>query len=217
MKEAPPAIGRTTGPPNVKRAYRMTARKEAVNRAREGMLRAAFELWLERPYEDVTLDDVAELAGVSRQTVLRHFGSKEGLVVAVVDWGAPQEDEARQVDPGDVATGLRRLVDRYETMGDAVVRLLDLEGRIEALDYVFAQGRAGHRAWIEHLFDPFLPRRGTQRREQAVMALYAATDVTVWKLLRRDFERARKDTEATITLLVEGVLATLGPPGKEKK
>jgi AcrR family transcriptional regulator len=216
MKEAAPARGRTAGTPNVKRVYRMTARKEAVNRAREAMLRAAFGLWLERPYDEVTLDDVAELAGVSRQTVLRHFRSKEGLVVAVVDWVGPQEDVARRAEPGDVAVGLQRLVDRYETIGDANVRLLELEGRMEALDYGLAQGRASHRAWIEHLFGPLLPRRGTQRRERAVMALYAATDVTVWKLLRRDFGQTRKETEATITLLVDGVLAKLGTSSKEK-
>ncbi|HYA69092.1 MAG TPA: helix-turn-helix domain-containing protein, partial [Acidimicrobiales bacterium] len=83
----------------------MTARKDAVDRASEAMLRATFELWLERPYDEVTLEAVAELAGVSRQTVLRHFGSKEGLVVAVVDWAGSEEDAARRIESGDVATG----------------------------------------------------------------------------------------------------------------
>lgn len=215
MKEPPTGDERAASRARVKRVYRMTARKDATDRSREAMLRAAFELWLERPYDEVTLDAVAELAGVSRQTVLRHFGSKEGLVIAVVDWIGPEEDAARRAEPGDIATGLRRLIDRYETTGDANVRLLELEGRIEAVDYGLAQGRAGHRAWIEQLFGPFLPRRGTRRREHAVMALYAATDVTVWKLLRRDFGLTRRDTEATVTMLVEGVLAKLGGTGKE--
>jgi hypothetical protein len=38
------------------------------------------------------------------------------------------------------------------------------------------------------------------------MALYAATDVMVWKLLRRDFGRSRARTEISIVRLVEGVL-----------
>jgi len=217
MKDLAAGRGRKASPAGAKRVYRMTARKDAVDRASEAMLRATFELWLERPYDEVTLEAVAELAGVSRQTVLRHFGSKEGLVVAVVDWAGSEEDAARRIESGDVATGLRRLVDRYETTGDANVRLLELEGRIEAVDYGLAQGRAGHRSWIEHLFGPFLPQGPTRRREQAVMALYAATDVTVWKLLRRDFGRTRKDTEATIALLVEGVLAKLATSSKEKR
>jgi len=204
------------GDPRTKRVYRMTARKDAVDKARDTMLRAAFELWLDRPYDEVTLDAVAELAGVSRQTVLRHFGSKEGLVVAVVDWVGPEEDTARRAEPGDVATGLRRLMDRYETTGDANVRLLELEGRIAAVDYGLAQGRSGHRAWIEQLFAPVLPRRATRRRDQAVMALYAATDVTLWKLLRRDFGLTRKDTESIVALLVQGVLAGLASSTKEK-
>ena len=215
MKEPATARGRLPAAPGAKRVYHMTARKDAVDRAREAMLRATFALWLERPYDEVTLEAVAELAGVSRQTLLRHFGSKEALVVAVVDWAGPEEDAARRAEPGDVATGLRRLVDRYETTGDANVRLLELEGRIEAVDYALALARAGHRSWIEDLFGPFLPRRATQRREHAVMALYAATDVTVWKLLRRDFGLARDDTEATLALLVEGVLGRLATPTKE--
>ncbi|HMK97700.1 MAG TPA: helix-turn-helix domain-containing protein, partial [Acidimicrobiales bacterium] len=129
MKEPATARGRLPAAPGAKRVYHMTARKDAVDRAREAMLRATFALWLERPYDEVTLEAVAELAGVSRQTLLRHFGSKEALVVAVVDWAGPEEDAARRAEPGDVATGLRRLVDRYETTGDANVRLLELEGR----------------------------------------------------------------------------------------
>jgi len=111
---------------------------------------------------------------------------------------------------------LRRLMDRYETTGDANVRLLELEGRIAAVDYGLAQGRTGHRAWIEQLFAPVLPRRATRRRDQAVMALYAATDVTLWKLLRRDFGLTRKDTESIVALLVQGVLAGLASSTKEK-
>lgn len=215
MKD-PGAVLQVAGVPGEKRVYRMTARKEAVKRAREAMLKATFELWLERPYDEVTLEAVAELAGVSRQTVLRHFGSKERLVVAVVDWLRPREDAARRVEPGDVAAALRLLVDRYETTGDANVRLLELEGRIEAIDYGLAQGRAGHRAWIQHTFGPFLPRRPTRRREHAVLALYAATDVTVWKLLRRDFGQTRHETEAILGLMVDGVLGKLATSTKEK-
>lgn len=38
--------------------------------------RAAIELAIEKPVDDVTVDDIAERAGVSRRTVFNHFPSK---------------------------------------------------------------------------------------------------------------------------------------------
>jgi AcrR family transcriptional regulator len=189
-----------------KRAYRMRARREAVERTRERILRAVYDLWLARPYDELTVEAVAEAAGVSRQTVHRHFGSKDDLALATADWRGPREDLEREVPPGDVRAAVRRLVERYEEMGDANIRFLELEGRLPVADYSLKQGREAHRAWIEQVFAPRLPRRGGAR-ERAVLALYAATDVTVWKLLRRDFGQSPADTEAVIRALVEGVLS----------
>jgi AcrR family transcriptional regulator len=191
------------------RPYRMVARRVAVERTREQILASAYRLWLDRRYDEVTLDAIADAAGVSRQTLLRHFGSKDALVMAVIDWRRPQEEASRRVEPGDVATAVSRLVDRYEEIGDARVRILELEGRIDAIDYVLSQARESHRQWIEHTFAPWLPAGGPER-QQLVCALYAATDVTLWKLLRRDLGRSRREAEAVIRRLVDGVGAA-GP------
>ena len=43
-------------------------------------------------------------------------------------------------------------------------------------------------------------------RKRAVHALHAATDVYVWKLLRRDLGLSRTETEKTMADLVVGVL-----------
>ena len=196
-----------------KRRYRMGERQRAVERTREAILQAAYELWLAEPYDEVALDAVAAAAGVSRQTVHRQFGSKDELMVAVVDWRRPREEEGdRRVEPGAVDAAVRHIVERHEEMGAAVVRFLGLEGRIEAIDYLLGHGRAAHRDWIERVFAPFLPA-DAKAREDAVLALYAATDVMVWKLLRRDFGRSRSETEAGIRRLVDGVLATLAGQG----
>jgi AcrR family transcriptional regulator len=192
-----------------KRPYRMRERLRAVERTRARVLQAAYGLWLEQPYDEVTLEAVAVAAGVSRQTVHRQFGSKEDLLVAVIDWRRSREEEAdRRLEPGDVDAAVRQQVDRYEEMGDAVVRFLGMEGRIAAVDYLLQHGRDAHRRWIEEIFDRFLPASG-EDREHAVLTLYAVTDVMVWKLLRRDFGRSRSQTEASIRQLVDGALHTL--------
>jgi AcrR family transcriptional regulator len=198
-----------------KRRYRMRERGRAVEQTRESILQAAFDLWVAQPYDEVTLEAVAAGAGMSRQTVHRQFGSKEDLLVAVIDWRRPREDEAdARVAPGDVDAAVRHLVDRYEAMGDVIVRFLGLEGRLEAIDYFLANGRDAHRGWLEHVFAPFLPEDRRSRGE-AVLTLYAATDVMVWKLLRRDFGRSRAQTEDTIRRLVVGALHTLATTGSE--
>lgn len=194
--------------PEGTRPYRMQARREAVERNREAIMEATFDLWLEQPYDEITVEAVAEAAGVSRQTVHRQFGTKEELVVAVAEWVGPRIEAARDVEPGDVEGAVERLVGSYETMGDANVRALELEGRVAEIDGMLARGRASHRGWLGRVFAPRLPPPGRQR-DRAVDALYAATDVMVWKLLRRDLGRSRQETQATILRLVRGVLGTL--------
>lgn len=189
-----------------KRTYHMSARAEAVAQTRERILRSAYDLWLERPYHEVTMEAVAKAAGVGRQTIVRQFATKDDLAVAVVDWQRPREDESRSAEPGDVPTAISRLIDRYEAMGDANVRLLELEGRVDAIDYLLAQARQGHRAWIENTLAPRPARIGRAEREHVVLSLYAATDVTLWKLLRRDLGRSRSEVEAIVRRLVDGVL-----------
>jgi len=185
----------------------MTARAEAVGATRERILQATFEMWLTHAYEEVTLERVGEAAGVSKQTVIRQFGSKEALVTAVAEWHQPREKGERSAAAGDVAGALRRLIARYELIGDANLRLLEVEHRVPPIRRILEAAREAHREWIEQVFSPFLPSRKGRVRELRVMAFYAATDVTLWKLLRRDFGLGREEAEAVIRELIEGLLS----------
>jgi len=200
-------------PVGVTRTYRMQARQEAVASTRERILRAAYDQWSEQSYDQVSIESVARAAGTSRQTVIRQFGTKDELAFAVVDWQKPREDAFRAAEPGDVGTAVTRLVDRYEAMGDANVRMLELEGRVPAIDHLLEVSRAGHRAWIERTL---LPDGVSGDLEQVVLTLYAATDVMVWKLLRRDLGQARPATESVILRLVRAVLDGT-PAGKDRR
>jgi len=48
--------------------------------ARERLAQAAFALFAERGYEQATIDDIAERAGLSRATFFRHYRSKEDVI-----------------------------------------------------------------------------------------------------------------------------------------
>ena len=82
------------------RVYTQVARAESTERTRRAILDAGIALFQAGDY-DVALDRVAEAAGVTTRTVLRHFGSKEGLVeAAIADQSARIEDE-RAAPAGD--------------------------------------------------------------------------------------------------------------------
>ena len=67
------------------RTYTMGSRAEAVAATRDRIARQAAALFLEHPYDDVTLAAIAKASDVSHQTVLNHFESKEGVVLGVAE------------------------------------------------------------------------------------------------------------------------------------
>ena len=191
------------------RSYTMSSRADAVASTKERIATAALELLMERRYDDVTLTDIAAAAGVSHQTVLNHFESKEGVAFAAADLVVASTNDPRSgVTPGDTVGAIRRLVSDYEQIGDANARwAMDVE-HLGSLAPLIEQARHSHRAWLEAAFGPFLPADAKARR-RVVNALHAATDVYTWKLLRRDLGVTRAETERTMVRLVDGALGRL--------
>ena len=183
----------------------MAARAEAAAETAVRIVAAATELFLTRPYEQVALDDVARLAGVTVQTVLRRYGSKEGLVAAAAQAAERTVQADRERAPvGNLAGAIANLAAHYEEWGDRVLRLLSQEERIEPLRRVTDAGRALHRRWVERTFAPWLRGRGAARG-QRLAQLAAVTDVYTWKLLRKDQGLSRERTEHAILDLVRRI------------
>jgi len=67
------------------RRYSSTVRDEQAARTRERILDAAGELFLERGYARTTVQDLAERAGVARDTVHAIFGGKARVLTALID------------------------------------------------------------------------------------------------------------------------------------
>src|SRR3712207_9161997 len=84
-----------------KRPYRMQARADAALATRERIVDAAVEVFWERPTDQISLDEVGRRAGVTKQTVLRHFGTKAELLAA----GAPPALEEGGGARGALAPG----------------------------------------------------------------------------------------------------------------
>ena len=195
---------------SAKRSYRMAARADSAAETRERILAAAWRRFADDIYERVRLRDVAADAGVSVQTVHSAFGTKDQLFVASWIWAIGPEGARRDRAPvGDVREAVRLLYDSYEHQGDASLRLLAEEGRIPAIRAMTNAGRAWHRGWVERTFAPLLAGSRGAARERRLVALVVATDILVWKLLRREMGLDRATAER---IVIEMLTSTKGAP-----
>lgn len=67
------------------RRYDATRRREQARRTRVAVLKAAHRLFLEHGYAATTIAGIAQVAGVSVDTVYKSFDNKPGLVRAIRD------------------------------------------------------------------------------------------------------------------------------------
>ena len=188
------------------RRYEMTARAKSAEETRLRIIAAAVALFMEKDWALVTLEAVAQHAGVTLQTVLRRFGSKAALFSAAVEQTAADVERARTpAEPHDVRAALRALVSSYEQLGALNWRLLCHEASDATLHGLLERARGVHRAWLEQVFAHALPARGAERTRRLSL-LFSATDFYVWKLERVDFGRTRAQAEQLITELVQALL-----------
>lgn len=190
-----------------RRRYDSALRAAGAEETRRGILDAARHLLFTEPFEEFTLPRVARAADVTTQTVRNHFGSKDGVVIALAEAiGADLLARRAKAPPASSACAATVLAAEYEEYGPAVVRLRAASERSDALREMAARGRDGHAHWLDTVFDARLPADPRARRE-VVDALYAATDVGTWWLLRIQLGRSRRATAAVMARLVDGALA----------
>lgn len=187
------------------RNYSMKKRS-AKARTNEIRIKESFrDLWMEHALPEITLEQVAERAGVTVRTVLRKFDSKEGLITASIQHAANQAMERESVEAGDLEAAVSALMKEYESMGDAVIRTIRLEGELPAAAEILQLGRAKHRKWCAAVFSPYLPQKRNTMREEKLHAFIAATEVYLWKLLRHDLKNSRTATHRIFLELVRGI------------
>jgi len=201
MRQATPAKG-----PGSTRAYRQTARAEAVQETRRRIASAFWDFAQTRWLDDITLDQVAARSGVTVRTIIRQFGGKEGLVASASDFpNAGNVPPAKATADADVA--LDELLKLYEERGDAMVRALAQQLRHPYLSAPPASARAVHSADVAEIFASQLARLGPDEHRTVLDALVVATDVNAWKRLRRDMGRTEGETRVVVRAMVKAILS----------
>jgi AcrR family transcriptional regulator len=191
-----------------RRPYKKVAREQSEQRTRDALLDAADEEFDEGRWRRSSLDAVAAKAGVTKQTLLRHFGSKDGLLLQTLARGAAQVLDQRFSAPvGDVAGAVENLLDHYEAFGRRGLRIGTWQEGPAALVKLERVARQVHYDWVDHAFAPWLQPLAGDVRVRRRAALIALCDVHVWWLLSHDLGLARSAVQATLTDMIERLLA----------
>lgn len=204
----------TTADDRPTRRYTQRARARQTAQTRRRILDAAYAALLSLPYDDVTLAMIAADAGVSVPTVLRHFGSKDNLVLeGAPAWNAA-ERARRTVPPGDASAVARVLARRYEELGPMMNRAIGLADRFPELAEAVAQARRGHADWLAEAFAADLPAGDGPARRRCIAQLFIATEQLGWEGLRTGLGLSAREAEVAMAATIEAVVASWEPDGR---
>jgi AcrR family transcriptional regulator len=86
-----------------RRSYDAPVRRARAHESRERTLRRARELFADKGYAATSMEDIARAAGVGRRSVYEAFGSKRGVLLALLAGIAPKEEARFEADLRDAA------------------------------------------------------------------------------------------------------------------
>lgn len=117
--------------------------------ARRRLLREGLTLFLQHGFASVSTRQICIAAGVTQPSLYHHFGSKEGLYLAVVEeW----------------------LADLHDAMTQAIAQGTTFRARLHNLAIFFWSGRAGEYQAMQHDTMQHLPRESIHQLRGAIIA-----------------------------------------------
>jgi AcrR family transcriptional regulator len=190
-----------------KREYKQVERAKTQKRTREALIEVASDEFFEGNWLESSLDSLSRKAGVTRQTLLRHFGSKDGLLMQSLMRGAAQVRDQRWSTPTkDIPGAVDNVLDHYEEWGERSVRL----GAWQRGPTVFAlfsnAARQIHYDWVEHAFAQWLELLDDETRAQRRAILIVLCDVQTWWILSNDLGLPREEVHAILCDQIERAL-----------
>ena len=173
------------------------------------ILEAAATIIATEDFDALSMRRVAAEAGVSLSTVVRHFGTKDALLAALVAYGGEDErnEERRAMEPGDVAAAVRIVAADYEDCGAAAPAHAGPGAPLPRPRRAARHRPPGPPRVGAVGVRPAARRRRGAGRTQVEDLLVVGTDVYTWKLLRLDRGLGARATRAAMVELCEAVAA----------
>lgn len=158
---------------------------------------AAFALFDEQGFEETTVDDVAERAGVGRTTFFRHFRAKEDAVLPDHTTMLRRvEERLAERDPiaVRVTEAARSVLDHYLAEGERARVRHRLAGNVPAIR---SRESAGHRAYQRAFLAAISAELGEGPEAELEAELIANAVVTAHNVVLRRWLRGVTETPTT--------------------
>jgi AcrR family transcriptional regulator len=189
---------------STQRPYNQVARARAREQTREALLEAASEEFFEGHWPKTSLESLSAKAGVTKQTLLRHFGSKDGLLIqALIRSGAQVRDRRWSAPVGDIPGVVDNLLDHYEEWGQRSMRLGAWQDGPPILAMISQAARKFHYKWVEYALAPQLEDLSDKARARRRAALIAICDVQTWWIFSHDLKLPRSEIRTILIDLIE--------------
>jgi AcrR family transcriptional regulator len=189
------------------RPYKQVARAKARERTRDALLDSANEEFFEGDWLKASLESLSAKAGVTKQTLLRHFGSKDGLLIQALMRGAAQVHDQRWSAPReDIPGTVDNLLDHYEEWGERSMRIGALQRGPAMLAIISRGARQFHYDWVEYAFGPWLKPLEGHVRMRVRASLIVLCDLQSWWILSHDLELPRSEVHAILVDLIESAV-----------
>lgn len=191
-----------------RRPYKKVAREQSQQRTRDALLDAASNEFIEGNWLKASLDSLSAKAGVTKQTLLRHFGSKDGLLAqALMHSGRQIRDQRWSTPTSDIGGAVENLLDHYEEWGERSLRIGAWLSGPPMLAMISRAARQVHYEWVEYAFALWLDGLDEEHWTQRRAALIAICDVHTWSLLSHDLGLDRAQIHAILADLIERLVA----------
>jgi AcrR family transcriptional regulator len=125
-----------------RRPYRSRLRAEHAAQTRLRILEAAGDLFAERGYGATTIDAVAASAGVAVDTVYAIFGTKKGMLSALIDLRVTGSSEGSDVLAGEGPRALRKVSNQRQMLAGFAADIVRRIERVRPIDDVMQSAGA---------------------------------------------------------------------------
>jgi AcrR family transcriptional regulator len=164
--------------PRLPLADSQPAEREDAARNRALLLEAARRLIAERGADAVTMDDIAQAAGVGKGTVFRRFGSRAGLMLVLLDEDERAVQQAFMFGPPPMGPGAPPL-DRLVAFGRARIAFAHAHHELLSAAARDPQLRSNEAAMVQrrhihHLLESAGTTGDLDAQTDALMALLTA-------------------------------------------
>lgn len=189
-----------------KRPYTMSTRAQSAKETEQRVLDVALRLFSEQLYDNVSLEQIAEQAQVTVQTIIRHFGSKEQLFGRAIPPKMEQVYQERMDEAvGDIEGALESLLRHYECWGQFILHLQFQKERVASIEAAVEAGRNAHKEWLKRSFAPQLQRLSAEAYRVRFAQLMAITDIFTWCTLRCEQGLSGDETKKALQDLLETI------------